>query len=54
MESSVGRHGHIHSRSLRSLPHFEKLLSCALGRFGYSLGVVIFHSLRVVQFVFQH
>ena len=33
---------------------FAELLSCALARCGRSLGVVVFHSLHVVQFVFQH
>ena len=54
IESSRGGHGHIHSRSLRSRPHFAEFQSCALARFGYGLGVVFFHALHVVQSVLQH
>ena len=32
----------------------QNFSSCALARFGYSLGVVFFHALHVVQSVLQH
>ena len=32
----------------------QRFLPCALARVGFSLDVVFFHSLYVVQFVFQH
>ena len=41
------------SRSLRSLPRFAEFQSRALARFGYSLSVVSFHALHVVQSVLQ-
>jgi hypothetical protein len=39
---------------VRSLPHFGILRARTLARFGCSFDVVLFHSLYLVQFVFQH
>jgi hypothetical protein len=39
---------------LRSLPYFGILRARTLARFGYSLGVVFFYALHVVQSVLQY